>query len=74
MAGRQVGHRPGPRSNSLPSFIRTWSLPETRYWKWGASHHSVPAIGLTSTDQRQPGSRTSRPTVPPFMWSNSTLP
>src|SRR2546430_9556896 len=33
------------RSNSVPSVITTCSRPETWYWKCGASHESVPAIG-----------------------------
>ena len=31
--------------------------------RWWYSHHSVPAIGLTSVDQRQPGSKVMRPTT-----------
>ena len=44
------------------------------YWKWGASHHSVPAMGLTCCDQRQPGSSVSLPTTPPPMLTISALP
>ncbi len=36
-------------------------MPCTWYWKCGASQRSVPAIGLTWSDQRQPGWRVSRP-------------
>jgi TetR/AcrR family transcriptional repressor of nem operon len=45
--------------------MRIASCPLTWYWKCGASQLSVPAIGLTSFDQRQPGSKTRRPTSPP---------
>src|ERR1019366_5007551 len=56
---------PGPAVNSVPSSIRIASRPLTWYWKCGASQLAVPAIGWTSLDQRQPGSKTSRPTSPP---------
>ncbi len=65
---------PGPASNSVPSAISTWIVPETWYWKCGASQRAVPAIGLTWVDQRQPGSRTSRPTVPASKFNSSTRP
>src|ERR1035438_73464 len=50
------------------------SVPVTWYWKCGASHSSVPAIGLTSCDQRQPGARVSRPISAPPIWIRSTAP
>jgi hypothetical protein len=37
-------------------------------------HRSVPAIGLTSLDQRQPGSNRARPSVVSVMVTNSTTP
>jgi hypothetical protein len=46
---------PARLSNSAPSSLMTWSTPETWYWKCGASHQSVPAIGLTCSDQRRLG-------------------
>jgi hypothetical protein len=39
---------PGLASNSVPSAICTRIVPDTWYWKCGASHRSVPASGLTS--------------------------
>ena len=40
----------------------------------GPQHHSVPAIGLTSLDQRQPGSNVSRPTSRPSRFKISACP
>jgi hypothetical protein len=39
--------------------MRIASWPLTWYWKCGASQLWVSAIGLTSLDQRQPGSKTN---------------
>jgi hypothetical protein len=36
--------------------MRTRSTPDRKYWKWAASQLSVLAMGLTDSDQRQPGS------------------
>ena len=55
---------PGVASNSAPSLVRTRRVPAAWYWKCGASHHSVPAIGRTSVDQRQPGWRWSTDVKP----------
>src|ERR671931_763660 len=55
---------PGPATNSVPSSMRIASWPLRWYWKCGASQLCVPAIGLTSLDQRQPGSKVYRPTSP----------
>jgi hypothetical protein len=44
--------------------MRIASWPLTWYWKCGASQLCVPAIGLTSLDQRQPGSKVYLPTSP----------
>src|SRR5664279_1159745 len=44
--GREVT-APGSASNSVPSSIWMRKVPATWYWKCGASHSSVPAIGLT---------------------------
>src|SRR4051794_37788210 len=58
---------PARAISSVPSSIRIASSPLTWYWKWGASQLSVPAIGFTSFDQRQPGSSTRRPiSAPPI--------
>ena len=54
--------------------MRIASRPLTWYWKCGASQLAVLAIGLTSFDQRQPGSNTSRPTSPPPTWRISAWP
>ena len=43
-----------------PQCLLSW------YWKCGASHSSCP-VGFTSADQRQPGSRVSRPISAPPM-------
>ena len=64
------GRAPAPpprraRPPLMPSAIRTPTRPEMMYWKCGASHSSVPAMGLMCSDQRQPGSMNSRPTSPP---------
>src|SRR5260370_23005813 len=50
------------------------SVPCTWYWKCGASHRSVPASGLTWSDQRHPGSRVSRPMSAPPTRSRSRVP
>src|SRR3954451_9762735 len=65
---------PGSATNSVPSSMRIASRPLTWYWKCGASQLAVLAIGLTSLDQRQPGSNTSRPTSPPPTWRISARP
>src|SRR5688500_18281797 len=51
--------------NSVPSSMRTPRRPLTWYWKCWTSQLWVPASGLTSLDQRQPGWNTNRPTDPP---------
>src|ERR1039457_1021042 len=65
---------PGRASNSTPSDITMCSVPCTWYWKCGASQSSVPASGLTSWDQRQPGRRVSLPTSPPPIRSRCRAP
>src|SRR3954467_12173302 len=55
---------PGSATISVPSSILIASRPETWYWKWGASQLAVLASGLTSFDQRQPGSSTPAPAGP----------
>src|SRR5207253_3762131 len=60
--------------NSLPSSMRIASLPETWYWKCGASQLFVLARAWTSLDQRQPGWKLSRPTAPPPTLRISALP
>ena len=41
---------------------------------WAAWQLSVPASGLTCSDQRQPGSKVPRPTVPPERFTIATWP
>src|SRR5580693_7577159 len=65
---------PATASNVLPSASWIRSVPATWYWKCGASHKSVPTIGLTCSDHRQPGWRTSRPMSLPPMRSSSSRP
>ena len=65
VAAGQRGDVARPATNSVPSSMRIASRPLTWYWKCGASQLAVLASGLTSLDQRQPGSKTSRPTSPP---------
>src|SRR5580704_3207678 len=54
--------------------MTTCSTPCTWYWKCGASHRSVPASGLTCSDQRQPGCSVSRPISAPPIRSRSSVP
>src|SRR5829696_5463642 len=51
--------------NSVPSSMRMPRRPLTWYWKCCTSQLWVPASGLMSLDQRQPGWNTNRPTDPP---------
>src|SRR3979490_1646439 len=60
------GGAPAPAEHLGPSL--TW------YWKCGASQLAVLAIGLTSFDQRHPGSNTSRPTGEPPRFTISARP
>src|SRR6478735_4080915 len=53
---------PGPYSISSPSSITTFIRPLTKYARCAAWQLSVPAIGLTCCDQRQPGLKVARPT------------
>src|SRR5680860_1494726 len=54
---------PGPMGISSPSSGLTVICPERQNPVWWTWQESVPAIGLTSLDQRQPGSKTPRPRV-----------
>ena len=54
---------PGPYVISEPSFERTVIVPERTTPLCRVMQNSVPAIGLTSSDQRQPGSNVARPIV-----------
>src|SRR2546423_3972336 len=45
--------------------MNTFMRPDTTYPRCETSHESVPAIGFTLDDQRQPGSNVPRPTVCP---------
>src|SRR3954451_10216987 len=63
---------PGPISTSVPSSCLTASRPEWTTPMWRAWQLSVPATGLTHSDQRHPGSNANRPTVAPPMRTTST--
>jgi hypothetical protein len=65
---------PGRAIISVPSSIRMASSPATWYWKCGAWQLSVPAIGFTSFDHRQPGWKVKRPTSAPPTWRISAWP
>src|SRR5690349_15711421 len=54
---------PGPIVISSPSSGLTVIRPDRQSPVWWTWQESVPAIGLTSSDQRQPGSKTPRPRV-----------
>src|ERR1700754_3653405 len=63
---------PGPISTSVPSSCSMarrseWTTPTWRAWQL-----SVPATGLTHSDQRHPGSNANRPTVAAPMRTTST--
>src|SRR5690349_20057277 len=47
--------------------------PETRTPRWCAMQASVPAIGLTDSDHRQPGSRLKRATFTPLRSTTAML-
>jgi len=51
----------GPISNVVPSSIRRPSRPLTHTPRWWYWQEAVPAMGLTSVAQCQPGWKTVRP-------------
>src|SRR3954462_11650880 len=63
---------PGPISTSVPSSGLTASRPEWTTPTWRAWQLSVPATGLTHSDQRHPGSNANRPTVAAPIRTTST--
>ena len=71
--GRDLVDDSGPTSIEVPSDISMWRRPATTSPKWWYSHHSVPASGLTCSDQRQPGSMTWRPMDDSPRWTSSML-
>ena len=62
-AGSITATSPGPMVLSLPSSMRIVIWPDTQIPVCRVWHESVPAIGLTSSDQRQPGSKVPLPMV-----------
>ena len=72
--GRQVRDRAGAEVHLAAIMHRDVQAARHNVLKVGRLDHVVPAIGLTSFAQRQPGSSVMRPTVPPPMWSSSIRP
>src|SRR3954454_3155865 len=63
---------PGPISTSVPSSCLMASRPEWATPTWRAWQVSVPATGLTHSDQRHPGSNVIRAAVDPPIRTTST--
>src|SRR3989337_1628280 len=54
--------------------MTTCIVPDSWYWKCGASQLFVFTIGFREVDQRHPGWNTARPTVAPPIFTRSSLP
>src|SRR3954453_24263326 len=63
---------PGPTSASVPSSCLMASRPAWTTPTWRAWQLSVPATGLTHSDQRHPGSNVIRAAVVPAIRTTST--
>jgi hypothetical protein len=72
--GGTMATSPALVSPSVPSSMSTCNVPDTWYWKCGASQLFVFAIGFTWVDHRHPGWNTARPTVAPPTFTSSILP
>src|SRR5215212_6727449 len=65
---------PGPHSPVAPSSMNTRIRPDTQYPRCETWQESVPAIGLTFSDQRHPGSNVPRPTTLPATLTTCACP
>ena len=65
---------PALQSFSVPSSITTCIVPDTWYWKCGASQLFVFTRGFTQVDQRHQGWNMPRPTVAPPILTSSSFP
>src|SRR4051794_24995256 len=72
--GGAIMTSPGPKDSFSPPSICTVMRPDMTKPMCGAWQLSVPAIGFTCSDQRQPGLNVARPTAPLSVSTSSSCP